>query len=177
VDSAAQAELQKQMARLALGDRFAFLPVYEALWPVLREFIGRQMPPSDSEDVAQEALLKIFARASELDPERDALSWALGIATFEIRTVRKRILRRREERVPALPQVASADSVEQQLVARDLEAAAREALGTLRPSDIETLKLVATGRLPPVPRATFRKRVERALKRFKLAWRAKHGTG
>lgn len=174
MDSAARAQLHRNMVSLADGNRSAFSPVYRALWPVLRAFVARHLPPPDSEDVAQEALLKVFARASNFDPERDALTWAVGIAAFEVRTARKRTERRREEfgeRVRQKPM----DSPEQSLVDRDLEAAALEILGTLRPLDIETLQTVLKSGSPSVARATFRKRVERSLKRLKLAWRMRHG--
>src|SRR6266849_3158600 len=85
------------MVRLADGDRSAFSPLYTLLWPALRVFVHRQLPASDAEDVAQDALLKVFARASRFDPARDALAWALGIAAFEVRTARKRTARRKEE--------------------------------------------------------------------------------
>src|SRR5258708_5693190 len=65
------------MVRLADGDRSAFSPLYKLLWPVLRAFVHGQLPPSDAEDVAQDALLKVFASASRFDPARDALAWAL----------------------------------------------------------------------------------------------------
>ena len=174
MNSAARAELHQQMARLADGDRSAFPSVFRALWPVLRGFVLRQLPFSDSEDVAQEALLKVFGRASEFDADRDALTWALGIAAFEVRTSRKRAARRREDLGQELPTAVS-ESTEQEIISRNLEAAALGVLGTLRPSDIETLRCMASGRSPSVSGATFRKRIERALRRLKLAWRAKHG--
>lgn len=175
MDSAARAELNNCMVRLADGDRTAFRPVFEALWPVLRGFIVRQLPPPDAEDVAQEALLKIFTRASEFDPGRDALSWALGIAAFEARTSLQRSARRREEFTPQFSWLIEADSPERTIVAKDLQAAAMEVLGTLKESDVEALLSAALERFPVIPRATLRKRVERALKRLKLAWRTRHG--
>jgi RNA polymerase sigma-70 factor, ECF subfamily len=174
VDRAARAALQQNMVRLADGDRSAFSPLYKLLWPVLRAFVHRQLPQSEAEDVAQDALLKVFGRASRFDPERDALAWVLGIAAFEVRTARKRTARRKEELVEPLglpdPQVE-----EDAIVDRHLEAAAFEVLGTLRPLDVEALRCAICGRSPPVSAAAFRKRVERAIKRLKLAWRAKHG--
>ena len=175
MDSAARAELHRNMLRIADGDRSAFSAVYKALWPVLRAFVTRQLPPSDSEDVAQEALLKVLGRASDFDPEREALTWALGIAAFEVRTTRKRVARRKEELNDPPASGVDAVSLEEAAMDRDLQAAALEVLGTLRPSDIETLRSVLSGRSPPIHRATFRKRVERALKRLRLAWRTKHG--
>src|SRR3954447_2713270 len=84
------------MAALADGDRDAFHPVFVRLWPVLRAFVGRLLPAADAEDVAQQALVNVFTRVSEFDRGRDALSWALGIAAWEVRTVRRRSQRRRE---------------------------------------------------------------------------------
>ena len=175
MDRAERAALQQSMVRLADGDRSAFSPLYTLLWPALRVFVHRQLPASDAEDVAQDALLKVFARASRFDPARDALAWALGIAAFEVRTARKRNARRKEELLEPLglpdPHLLEEDAI----IDRHLEAAAFEVLGTLRPLDVEALQCAIRGRSPPVSAAAFRKRVERAIKRLKLAWRAKHG--
>jgi RNA polymerase sigma-70 factor (ECF subfamily) len=68
------------MARLASGDRRAFDPVYQALWPIVHRFAERLLGGSaDVDDAAQGALVNVFARVSELDPERDALAWVLGV--------------------------------------------------------------------------------------------------
>ncbi|MGZ6144007.1 MAG: RNA polymerase sigma factor [Myxococcales bacterium] len=148
--------------------------MFALLWPQLRAFAGRLVGAADGEDAAQAALLKVFSRASEYDGERDALTWALGIAAWECRTLRKRRERRREE--SALPPAASeGPSPEEAAIDRDLRAAAEDVLGELRPIDIDTIVSIATGRRA-VPGATFRKRAERALARFRLAWRARHGS-
>ncbi len=134
---------------------------------------------TDSDDVAQEALLRIFARASEFDGDRDVLPWALGIVAYECRTLRRRVERRREylgaREVPEFAEIAP--TPEGALVERELEAAAMEVLGTLHPRDVATI-LVATrdAERPPIPGATFRKRLERATGRLRFAWRAKHGS-
>src|SRR5205807_350200 len=113
------------------------------------------------------------------DRGRDALAWALGIAAWECRTLRKRRARRREE--SALPSVLArgeidgAPSPEEAAIDRDLRDAAAAILGELRPIDIETIASIASGRRA-VAGATFRKRLERALERFRLAWRARHGS-
>jgi len=170
-------DLQDLMTRLSEGDRSAFRPAFEALWPLLRRFTLRHLPPAEAEDAAQEALLKLFSQASRFDPSRSALAWALGIAGFEIRTARRRRLRRRETPAEEAPSAARRDSApdpEETLLARDLEEALREALGTLRPVDAETLRLYSSGLRPAVSAATFRKRVERALSRLRAAWRTPH---
>jgi len=51
----------------------------------------------------------------------------------------------------------------------------RDALGTLRPEDAETLRLYSRGERTHVAAATFRKRVERALARLRAAWRTTDG--
>lgn len=169
-----RAELRRLMERLAGGDRGAFGPVFALLWPQLRAFAVRCAGP-DGEDAAQAALLKVFARASDYDPARDPLPWALGLAAWECRTLRRKRERRREEPAAAQPElVAAAPSPEEAAIERDLREAAEEVLGTLRPLDIDTIVAIGSGRRS-VEGATFRKRVERALSRFRLAWRARHG--
>jgi DNA-directed RNA polymerase specialized sigma24 family protein len=174
VNPAERASLHRAMTRLASGDRAAFHPVFDVLWPVLQRFAARQLPASEAEDVAQQALLKVFERSCELDPELDGLSWALGIAAFEIRTARKRSVRRREE--PAEPLLGHADArpgPEELAIDADLKSAVAELLGTMRAADLEALMLLAHGERPPG--ATFRKRLQRSLDRFRMAWRTKHG--
>ena len=81
VNQVEREDLNQAMSRLAEGDRSAFEDVYAATWPILNRFTRRTLPHSaDADDVAQEALLKLFGRASEFDVSRDALAWALGIA-------------------------------------------------------------------------------------------------
>src|SRR5262245_8690429 len=167
-------DLQSLMIRLADGDRSAFHPLFTALWPVVRRFTGRHLPAEDAEDAAQETLLKLFRQASRFDPEHSVVAWALGVAAFEIKTARRRRLRRREE--PALgarleERRHPGQDPEAEALATDLESALRETMGTLRPGDAETLRLYALGRRPRVAAATFRKRVERALARLRSAWK------
>lgn len=166
------------MARLADGDRLAFQPVYEALWPLVQRFAARATGGvADGEDVAQAVLMKVFSRAAEFDPERDALSWVLGIAAYECRAIHQKKTRRREEMACEVNEMASPGEMtpEDAAIARDLEAAAREAMGALRAEDVETLRLVMAGERPGVAGATFRKRVERAIGRLRAVWTAKHG--
>jgi RNA polymerase sigma-70 factor (ECF subfamily) len=174
MDHAQKQRLQQLMVRLASGDRRAFDPVYEALWPVLRRFAERALAGSpDAEDAAQGALVNVFARASEFDPERDALAWALGVAAYECKTVRQKRRRRREQSLPTHDDPALDPTPEELAVSRDLEAAALELLGGLRPEDAATLRALISGERPPG--ATFRKRLERALVRLRAAWSSRHG--
>ncbi len=173
-----RSDFQKLMERLAEGDRAALPPVFDLLWPLLSRFTGRHLPAGDAEDAAQEALLKIFFRAGEFEPSRNALAWVLGVAGFEIRTARRRRIRRREDPPPATGSEVRCDpkaTPEETAIQEDMEAMLREALGSLRPEDAETLRLYARGDRAAVAAATFRKRVQRALERLRAAWKVTHG--
>ena len=171
-----RAALQQDLTALARGERGAFEPVFRRLWPLVRGFAARCLPAQEAEDAAQEALLRIFSRASEFDAGRDALSWALGIAAWQVRTHRTRARRRREETLSTAPDPAdTTPSPEAAAMARSLEAALERALGDLPRSDAATLLAYARGERPDLPGATFRKRVERALARLRARWRINHG--
>jgi RNA polymerase sigma-70 factor, ECF subfamily len=174
MDHGQKKQLQELMVRLASGDRRAFDPVYQALWPIVRRFAERLLRDSpDAEDAAQGALVNVFARISELDPERDALAWVLGVTAYECKTLRRKRQRRREQPLQAHEGASAELTPEELAVSHDLEAAALELLGTLRPADVETLRALMLGQRPAG--ATFRKRVERALERLRAAWSSRHG--
>ena len=175
MDRSAREALQRGMCALADGDRSAFDDVFAALWPVLRRFTERALRDTAAgEDAAQSALVDVFSRAAEFDPGRDALSWALGIAAYQCRTVRKKQARRREDPGAAPPEGGSAmSSPEEVVIDADLQAAAAVVFGALRPADVETLLAAARGQREKS--SLFRKRLERALSRFRKEWRARHG--
>jgi DNA-directed RNA polymerase specialized sigma24 family protein len=170
------------MQRLSRGDRSAFDRVYTRARPLLERFTSRALGGGpDAEDAAQQALLQVFARASEYQPGRSAAAWMLGIAAYEVRTARKRRARRRESPLTAAlvdGRACDSPSPEERSMLADLEAAAREVLGALRPEDAETIAASvdrgAAAREGLAP-ATFRKRLQRALERARLLWRTRHG--
>ena len=179
MEAAQRAEVQRAMIALSEGDRAAFRPVFRALWPLLRRFSLRALgDPALAEDAAQAALTKLFLHASKFDPERDAVVWALGFASFEVLSLRKRKWRRERFDLPHLlaePEgVATPETV---AIERNLRAAAVEAMGVLTQKDVETLEALLEGQRPQGPesvRAAFRKRVQRAIERVRVAWRNKH---
>lgn len=171
MEQAERRRLNEQLARLADGDREAFHPVFLTLLPIVRRFAARRVPPADAEDVAQEALVKVFAQAIRFDPERDAVAWAVEIASWELRTWQRRRQRRRED---ALDETALRAHADQAPTPEDLAAASAldrlldDVLLTLPRLDRETLGAYANDERPPdVPPATFRKRLERSLKRLR----------
>lgn len=166
------------MLRLADGDRAAFTPMYELLWPFVHRFAARALPSTpEAEDAAQVALMKVFSNAASFDPDRDVVAWVLGITAYECKTLRKKQQRRREtsdhngdERV-ALGRDADPEAA---AIARDLELAALEVLESLSSADIETLRAVIEDRRPEIAAPTFRKRVSRAIERLRALWSTRH---
>jgi len=148
----------------------------EQLWPVLMRYAERGLRDAQAaEDVAQEVLFRISSRISEFDRNRDGLSWAFGIATFEILSQRKRQQRRRETLVAeALPETGSAESTEDAVIQAELHAALADALGQLSPEDLAYLNLVDDKRSSPASPAA-RKRRQRALDRLRTIWRSIYG--
>jgi RNA polymerase sigma-70 factor, ECF subfamily len=179
MDAARHRQLQDLLARLADGDRAAFPPAFTLLWPVTRSF-ARSFLRDDAgaEDAAQQALLRVFLRAAEFDPSRPALPWVIGVVANECRTLRRKTQRRREAPLAAAEaQADSAASPEEDAARRDLERAALSVLEGLPPTDLETiLAHVGEAERPDLPAPTFRKRLERALKRLRRAWSERHGT-
>jgi RNA polymerase sigma-70 factor (ECF subfamily) len=169
-----RADLQRHMTALARGDRAAFEPVYAALLPLLRAFAARLLPSVDAEDAAQEALIKIFARASGFDAARDATSWALAIAAYECLTVRRRAQRRRASATVDETIADGGASPEDAALCAELAAAVRALVGELAPSDRMLILAAVDGKRPGAG-AAERKRLSRALARLRLLWRARHG--
>jgi RNA polymerase sigma-70 factor (ECF subfamily) len=171
MEPAARQQLTALMARLADGDRSAFDTVYADLWPIVSAFCARALPAADAEDAAQQALLKVFDQAATFERERDALTWSLSIAAWEIRTIRKRQARSKTSTLEEHPLPSIVDDPEELTAERQIVEAARQVLGQLSELDQQTLLATfneeSTG---AVASATFRKRRERALLRLREAW-------
>jgi RNA polymerase sigma-70 factor (ECF subfamily) len=178
----ARAQIRVLLTRLADGDRAAIEPAFDALWPLVQRFCARALPnDADADDAAQQAIVRAFDRVADYDRRRDALAWVLTIASYEVLTLRRRIQRRREADAPGVAELRPCDDDPETLVVRrDLVAAAREVLSTLRPDDVAVITaamgLSDDAMARALPPATFRKRLQRALERLRVAWRTRHGT-
>jgi RNA polymerase sigma-70 factor (ECF subfamily) len=162
------------MAAAADGDRGALDPLYAALWPVMASYAARLVGDAAlGEDVAQDALIALFGHLDSYDRERDALTWSLAHATWAARTARRRRQRRGEATLDTAPETAARAEVWD----RDAIRAAIDTLATLPARDVEVITAMLTDdaelRRTLAP-ATFRKRLERALARLRLAWRSRH---
>ena len=164
------------MVQFASGDRAAFQPLFDALWPILLSFASRTLEPrADAEDAAQQAMLKVFSRIADFDRARDGVSWTLGIAGYEVMSLRKQRVRRREAGEAPLDRLQQEQAdVEEAAIADQLRQAVRELVGELPERDRAALAHAFTGE--PVPTdETSRKRRFRALERLRAAWRRAHG--
>lgn len=168
-------EIHDAMVLFADGDRAAFREVFDALWPVLLSFTQRTLTiGADAEDAAQRALLKVFDQIADMDRARDGVAWAVTIAAYEVMTVRRQYLRRREQSTEVLVAVADgAPSPVDHVVREELRAAVRAAIGELPERD----QAVLTAALDEVVMSgeTERKRRFRAFGRLRDLWRKTHG--
>lgn len=170
--------IDQLMSAAADGDRAALDPLFAALWPLVLAYATRWLGDvALAEDAAQEALVKLFGQLDRYERERDALTWALTHATWQCRT-----MRRARERRGELPELAPHDLVGDERDVAEHRGLVRAALDTLaelppRDRDIITASLVDDDELrSTLAPATFRKRLERALTRFRTSWRSRHGT-
>lgn len=162
-----EAQLDALMGRLAAGDRGAFEPRFHALYPRALRFAQRRLSAAAAEDVAQSALLKVFAHASRFVPGRSALPWFYAIVANEIRSVR------REARAPLVTdaehEAQEGGSHEDQLLERELLRALERAIDSLDDASAEAIRAqLGHGVRPELTSPTFRKRVSRAYARLRL---------
>ncbi len=166
-----RAQLSTLMVRLADGDRSVFDQVYSELWPIVSAFCSKTLSAADAEDAAQQALLKVFDRAATFERDRDALTWTLSIAVWEIKTIRKRLARSKTTAIEEEQLPLNHENPEDLTVERQIVEAARQVLGQL--SELDQQTLIATFNQESgedIAGATFRKRRERALVRLRDAW-------
>lgn len=175
MDAAQRAQLTAAMVRLQRGERAAADEVFARLWPVLKAFAARWLAGSpQAEDVAQQALLKVFSQAADFDASRDALTWALEVAVWECRSERRRVARSRADGWSDAAERAPAPSTpEGEVVAAELTRALGEAVAGLPEADrAEVARVVGE---EAAGDAAARKRRQRALGRLKVLWRTLHG--
>ncbi len=172
-----QEELRAMLARLADGDRSVFSAVFKQLWtPTYRFCVSLLGNEADASDAAQEALAKVLARASDYDPTRPAMPWALAIAAWECRTLKRKRFRRRESAEDDRLEPTT-DNTAEEIDRRDMTNAALTAMNELSELDRETLMATFLDESATASGATFRKRRERALDRFRAAFRRLYGYG
>lgn len=163
-----EAELDALMGRLATGDRSAFEPLFRALRPRAQRFARARMADDRAEDVAQSALLRVFAHAHRFVAGRPALPWFYAIVANEIRAARRDARREDSEAAPDL-RAAEAQTAEELLLTRELLRALDLAVATLDDDAAAAIHAqLGTTERPLLTSSTFRKRVSRAYTRLRV---------
>lgn len=150
------------MDRLVDGDRSAFEPLYRALWPRALRVARRRSRVEESEDVAQSAMLRVFARAPEFERGRAVLPWFYAIVANEVRA------HRTKSAPPVIDADTNVEDPESVVCARELTDALEHAIASLDRDAAESIHaLLERGPRPNVSPASFRKRVSRAYARLR----------
>ena len=159
------------MARLVDGDRTAFDPLFSALRPRARALARLRLDANDAEDAAQQALVRLFARAAEFTPGRPVLPWFYAIAANEVHALARRRSRAQARAAdPALADgIAVAATPETAFLESELRACLRAAIGELDAPAAEAIRTLLDGtKRPALGDAAFRKRVSRAYARLRV---------
>lgn len=178
MDAARRKAIHEAMVRLSDGERGAFDVLLNELWPIILSFAERGVGlKADAEDVAQEVFSKICFRIADFDKARDGVSWAFGIASYEVMTHRKRTARRREiGDDAAIERIADGRAPQDVgLVEQELVAAFEAAVGALTDADREALGLQSDARADGPVGPALRKRKQRAIERLRKAWESMYG--
>ncbi|CAN5390352.1 hypothetical protein BH09MYX1_BH09MYX1_41530 [soil metagenome] len=167
-----EAELDERMARLAAGDRSELEAVYRELFPRAVRAARRAANGSIVDDVAQEALLAVFERASEFTPGRPCLPWFYAIVANELRTSLRRDRRALTRDVsvdhPHAHALSTDEEPEMLLAERELRRAIDVARSSLDTTSAQAIAvMLGDAEMPDVPSATFRKRLSRAYARLR----------
>lgn len=164
------------LRQLQVGDRSAATAAFELLWPVMLSFSQRVLKDSSkAQDVAQEALMKLFEQVQDFRKGADAVAWALEIAAWECRTELRRNHRQHQQaqEQPGATEPAQPDSIYE---AEELRRALGETVAQLSEPDRQLVEGILQETYPPQADAALRKRKERALLRLRQLWRSLYGS-
>lgn len=161
------------LARLADGERQAFDEVHARARPLIERFVRQALShgpgdwDSDGDEIVQRTLITLFEQCHRYDQRRDAGTWIVTLAAFEVRSSRRDRLRRQARFTgPDETTVDPHTSPEDQAAARELMTAAEVALGELSDIDRATLLDSLSSSGDGAKSATIRKRLERATRRL-----------
>jgi RNA polymerase sigma-70 factor, ECF subfamily len=164
-----EATLDALMERLARGERAAFHPLYLELQPRALRLAALRVGAATAADVAQSALLRVFARASEFEAGRPCLPWFYAIVANEIRSAQRSASRYVLDPLASEGLIDEVGNAEAVLVTRELERALELALDSLDAEAANALRaMLGLAPMPDLNPATFRKRVSRAYAKLRL---------
>lgn len=162
--------LDRLMAQLAQGERSAFDPLFRALYPRALRLARSRLHSDLAADVAQSALERVFARASEFEPGCPVLPWFYAIVGNELRAQSRRRGSGEtcigEERLE--PVDAALDDPEAMFLEQERHLILDRGIASLDAASAEAIAVVlGRGAPPPIAAPTFRKRLSRAYARLR----------
>lgn len=170
--------LTELFARLASGDRSALHETFRILYPLIRRFCEKALGAgADAEDATQQILEKVFEQIGSYDTSRSALPWVFAIASWEVRTVRRRNWRgqQRASDLVADELISEHGDPETAAMSTQFFATIDELIETLPVQDRQTMREAVERELAPVATlpadASFRKRKQRALDKLRALLR------
>lgn len=163
------------MSRLARGDRAAFPSLFAELGPRALRLARQRVGEAAAEDVAQQVLERVFARASDFTPGRPCLPWFYAILGNELQAERRRGARWVLDEEAAARGLAIDADAEDRLLQRELERALEGALAELDSDSAGAIAALLGRATPPdLKPATLRKRLSRAYAKLRLLLGADH---
>ena len=164
----AETSIDALMARLSSGDRAAFEPLFHALHPRALRLARARLPAHRADDVAQTAMLKVFAHAHRFVPSHPALPWFYAIVSNEVHAARRQLHRDAGSDDSDL-HPSTGRNPEDALLARELTLALEQAIESLDDQAAHAIRSqLGEAERPSVSPVTYRKRVSRAYARLRL---------
>ncbi len=164
------------LRQLQVGDRAAAKVAFDLLWPVMLSFSQTALKDAGkAQDVAQEALMKLFEQVQDFRPGADAFAWALEITTWQCKSELRRTWRagQRDQPEASASAPAQPDSMYER---EELRAALTQTVARLSEPDRELVDAILQETYPAQADAAQRKRKERALGRLRALWRSLYGS-
>jgi RNA polymerase sigma factor (sigma-70 family) len=158
------------MGRLVDGDRSAFRPLFEALYPRALRVARRRLDDAHAEDAAQRTMTAVFARALEFDSGRAVLPWFYAIAANETHALARKVRSAELREAPAAAgeHVSGDGDPEHALSIAEMRALLREAVAGLDPHSAAAIEAHLADEPRDGPRSpALRKRLSRAYARLR----------
>lgn len=171
-----EATLDALMARLADGDRAAFDPLFDALYPRALRLARLKLGGDGAADVAQNTMLRVFDRAAEFIPGRPVLPWFYAIAANEVRALQRAARAQAARTSMETTEPVADDDPERALLDHELHAVLDRAIASLDSTSAEAIgALLGRRDRPPLDDAAWRKRVSRAYARLRVLLGGSYG--
>ena len=178
---ASTADLRQWMRAVAIRrDEASFARLFDHFAPRLISFFMRAgMSRDAAEEVAQDAMILVWNKASLYEPDKSAVStWVFTIARNCRIDRARREARRSKSETAALEEPGVVDSSEDVLLADERDSAVREAMAGLPPDQLAVVRLSFFSDKPHseiarelgIPLGTVKSRLRLAMAKIRTVW-------